>query len=198
MSAASILVCLLALAPAHLFAQGPEEANPLPVRSTTRWGADLIAEGCRKSLTFRGLVNRLRKTMVIVYVQPVRELSGFMRGATTFLGLNGAYRYIRLSVGTAAARKQVIALVAHELQHASEIAAAPEVTDDASLALLYERIGDHTPDGFDTQAARDTGLLVWKELWTHPSAFAAPAEPGPRGSTAGSALQPDTAQRREP
>ncbi len=160
----------LALVVSMLAGSGPllaqeAESNASPVRANSTWGQGLIAEGCRTSPSFLHLVEALRKTMLIVYVEPVHDLPGLVRAATTFLGRSGPYRYLRVSIGTAVTRKRQIALVAHELQHATEIAQAPEVVDAPSLASLYDRIGDRNRDGYDSGAARDMGDRVWLELW---------------------------------
>ncbi len=160
------LVCFCLLS-ARVYAAGdPPIENIKPVRSTTRWGEGLLAEGCKKSTSFRRLVQTLHRTAVIVYVEPVREMGGLMRASTSIAGVGGPFRYLRVSLGMAATRKKLIALIAHELQHATEIAAAPEVVDDATMAEYYRRIGDRNLDGYDTAAARDMGDVVWSELWT--------------------------------
>ena len=57
---------------------------------------------------------------------------------------------------------ETIALIGHELRHALEVAASPDVRDQAGLTKLYKRIGE--PAGcahsFDTRAAQNTGRRV--------------------------------------
>ena len=67
-----------------------------------------------------------------------------------------------------------MSLLAHELQHAVEIADAPEVVDEASLKELYRRLGADSGPGafngsvwFETQGAIDTGRRVYSELVGH-------------------------------
>jgi hypothetical protein len=161
----AMTACLAAWAnPSATAAQDPL-VNPKPVRSTTKWGLELIAEGCQKSPSFRRLVDRLQQSNLIVYVEPVRELQGVMVGATEFAGVNGLFRYLRVSIGIRDTRKKLIALMGHELQHATEIGEAPEVVDTTSLQALYRRIGHESPDGYDTSAAREMGTAVLAELW---------------------------------
>lgn len=140
-------------------------SNPNPVRSSTAWGLDIIAEGCARSPSFRSIVDRLRQTNLVVYVEPARHLPGFMIGATEFVGVNGDFRYVRVSIRLGSSKKNVIALLGHELQHALEIGLAPEVVDQATLEALYRRIGDRSVDGVDSAAARATGDRVYEELW---------------------------------
>lgn len=171
LAALAAFVCPFALASACLLAVASPAAaedlfhNPKPVRSSTGWGEQLIAEGCLKSPSFRALVARLEQSNVIVYVQPAWSLRGVMAGMTELVGQQGDYRYIRISIALRAARKQLIAMIGHELQHAAEIAGAPDVVDAASLEAYYRRAGEPSVDGYDTKAARDMGDVVYDELW---------------------------------
>jgi len=160
--AAWYLVGVAAGAPAHGFPR-PDAAvltNPKPVRSTMTWGLSLIAEGCQRSASFRALVERLRATNLIIYVEPAVQLPGVTIGITQLLGVNGEFRYLRVSIDANATRKELIALVGHELQHAVEIGGAPEVVDQATLQALFRRIGHESVDGYDTDAARAIGEVT--------------------------------------
>ena len=58
-----------------------------------------------------------------------------------------------------------IGLLAHELQHAVELADAPEVRDDEGVRQLYRRIGSASdPDHFETAAARRIERAVRMEV----------------------------------
>ena len=58
-----------------------------------------------------------------------------------------------------------VPLLAHELQHALELAAAPDVRDQESCARLFARIGwPAGPQRFETEAARVTEGRVRREL----------------------------------
>jgi hypothetical protein len=60
----------------------------------------------------------------------------------------------------------MIALIAHELRHALEVAADRSVVNDLALVALYRRIGhiSHSTHAFDTEAAEKTGRQVRDEL----------------------------------
>jgi hypothetical protein len=63
---------------------------------------------------------------------------------------------------------EAIPWFAHELQHAIEVAQAPEVTDARSLAQLYRRIGWEGQAGrFESNRARAIGNLVRNQLAGH-------------------------------
>jgi hypothetical protein len=64
---------------------------------------------------------------------------------------------------------QQIAALGHELRHAVEIADAPSVVDDASLAAEYRRVGFpsravRSGNGYESRAAIDAAHRVWAEL----------------------------------
>jgi hypothetical protein len=126
----------------------------------------LIAEGFSRSSTFAGLVTALNRTDVIVYIEPVVTLPKDTMGRIAMLPLAGTNRYLRIQIRADLPRKDAIALIGHELQHALEIAEAPEVRNDAGMVKLYERIGYAGTGGhnYDTGAAQDTGRRVRREL----------------------------------
>ena len=48
-------------------------------------------------------------------------------------------RYLRIQISAAPRGVELIALIGHELQHALEVAASPDVRDEQSLITLYQR-----------------------------------------------------------
>ena len=87
-------------------------------------------------------------------------------GRLAMMPMTGNFRYLRIQIRSDLSRREAIALIGHELQHALEIADATEVRDTTSLIGLYQRIG-HPSNGdhaYDTDAAQDTGRIVMREL----------------------------------
>jgi hypothetical protein len=127
----------------------------------------LLAEGLHRSRTFASLMTAISRTDVIVYVEAVMTLPKDTMGRLAMLpSAEGAFRYLRVQIRADLSRRDAIALIAHELRHALEIASAAEVRDSTALIRLYERIG-HSSIGehaYDTEAARDTGRVVKREL----------------------------------
>jgi hypothetical protein len=122
-------------------------------------------------------VSAIADARLVVYVErATQQLGGAMIGVTEFLGTSGGYRYLRVRVDDRTSRKHVIALVGHELQHAREIGEDPTVIDQAGVEALYRRIGDLSVDGYDSEAARAMGAIVFAELWAAPSSSASPAQ----------------------
>jgi len=136
------------------------------VRATDARLHSMLAEGLNRSRTFASLVTALNRTDVIVYIETMMVLPTNTMGQLTMMPLANGYRYLRVRIRADLTRREAIALIGHELQHAMEIAGATEVRDSASLIRLYERIG-HSSNGehaYDTDAAEDTGRVVRREL----------------------------------
>lgn len=131
--------------------------------------APLIADGRRMSPTFRELAERLQRTDVVAYLRLVDADEPGSTGRICFLSAAGHRRYLVIKIRRGLPPRGFIALVGHELRHALEIADAPQVRDQASMARLYERIGLDlgVHDGrrcFDTGAAVAAGRRVLEEL----------------------------------
>jgi hypothetical protein len=125
----------------------------------------LIDELLARSATARTLAAEIESRDVIVYVQMTRTLARG-RAVTGFVTAAGGTRYIRITLGAVPNRDDLAALLAHELQHAGEIARSPNVKDDAGVRRLYQAIGEErgAGDAFETAAARDVGARVRTEL----------------------------------
>ena len=122
---------------------------------------DLLA----RSETARALAADLEARDAIVYVVMKRILPG-RRAVTQFVTASHGVRYIRITLGPVAHRDDLAALLAHELQHANEIASAPAVIDSAGVRRLYRAIGEERPatSSFETAAAQTVGARVRAEL----------------------------------
>ena len=137
------------------------------VRTTDAIFQKLFGIGLNRSPTLHLLMARLETTDVIVYVEPVSTLPATLAGRLLLAPDNGTQRYLRIQIAVGAPPNDTIALIAHELRHALEVADAPEVHNEATLIALYERIGDHSHTGvhqYDTVAARAMGSRVQHEL----------------------------------
>jgi hypothetical protein len=151
------------MTPAVPFVQGGH------VRTNDPDVRDLIAGGVQRSSIFRDLVARLGVSDVIVYIENDCSMPAFLFGRTNFMSSGGGMRYVMIGIACARVDRERVAILAHELQHAIEIAGSPSIVDQDSLAAQYRRIGfmsdGFTPGkGYDTRAAIDTGRRVWLEL----------------------------------
>jgi hypothetical protein len=144
------------------------------VRSSDAGILALINSGLARSGTFRQLVDTLNESDVIVYVEPqaTRESRQIQRELLDAYLIHhvvnqGGYRYLRVVLGARGAERRLIAVLAHELQHAVEIARAPEVRDDAKLEDFFSRSSlsfGCTGTCYETQDAKDLQRRVSEEL----------------------------------
>lgn len=126
----------------------------------------MLAYGATRSRTFADLVWQVHRSDVIVYVESSFALPHGTKGRMLLQNAGGRTRYVRVQVQASLHRDDMIAVIAHELRHALEVAADSSVVDDATLMALYRRIG-HVTTGtknFDTDAAVMIGRQVRNEL----------------------------------
>ena len=149
-----------------------QSASAVPhVRSTDAAMLETLREGSRRSETFKALVDHLDRSSTIVYVE--RGICGFGRWAACVphaVTLAAGNRYLRVLVDERRVGADVIALIAHELQHAWEIAQASNIRSGDDISALFRRIGRSPscprglPDCFETSAALSIGDATLKEL----------------------------------
>jgi hypothetical protein len=146
----------------HLALASPDRR----VRTTDARITSALFEGVRRSRTFADLVTAVQRSNVIAYIEFAHQLPPLVEGRLALVSKGAGQRYIRIQVRSMLPRDMLISTIAHELQHAIEIAEAPGVRDDASMKQLYHRIGVGRSDvqGFDTDAARLAGARVRREL----------------------------------
>jgi len=155
-----------------LTAQTLNEGTHKHIRTTDQRLLRLLHEGVRGSQTFRRLVDRIRQSDVIVYL----ECGGGVRsadGRLTFISSVAGFRYVHIRVVRLASADVQIALIGHELRHAVEIADAPAIVDGESLAREYERIGflnarQLAGTSYDSDAAVEAGYQVLRDLTGRP------------------------------
>ena len=165
------LTGFLYLASAPLAAVDLRQSCATQVRTANPAVARLLAEGIARSPTFADVVSRLERSNLRVYVErgrcPGQEAGGCVvsRGAVRY------DRYVRILVDERRLghSNRQISVIAHELQHALEVAEAPEVNDAASLVDLFRRIGYVKAESgrgiaYETKAARGVGDRVAEEL----------------------------------
>jgi hypothetical protein len=130
----------------------------------------LVAEGLRLSPTLRALVDRLNDSDVIVFITCERDPAARSAGRLNFMTAAGGVRYVVVRLKQGLPRPRAIAMLAHELQHAAEVADDASIVDEQSMEQAYERLGHRKWKGgsatFDTRAAVDTGYRVLEEVTT--------------------------------
>ena len=131
----------------------------------------LAEQGLARSATLRALVAQLERAHVIVYARISDRLATGIGGRTRLIGAGDGWRFIQIDIDDRWPKADVLSMLGHELQHAVEIADAPEVIDEESLLALYERIGvfKDTRTGpnrtaLETSAAIEIERRVFSEL----------------------------------
>jgi hypothetical protein len=156
------------------------------VRSTDATIGAVLAEGLHHSDVVRRLVEVIDASNVIVYL----ARGDCPRPAIACLMMAGGgpdFRYIRINfilpVGLGKAggwyTRELAVAIAHELQHAAEIAAWPEVIDGPTLQAAYARRRlDRGASHLDTEAAVDAGDERRAELMRERRRASAPCSGG--------------------
>jgi hypothetical protein len=168
-----LLVLVSALASAVTWPVAAATDGPARVRSTDGPTLELIKEGTERSAMFRTLVDAIEHSNGIVYVEPGFCAFGHLNGCVLpFIAPTHGQRYMRILVTpdrNRVSHDQLLAIIAHELQHAREVIDHTEVVDVATMERMYRRIG--TPltgglSGYETSEARAAGEAVLQELST--------------------------------
>jgi hypothetical protein len=112
------------------------------VRTTEPEIHALIDKATERSATFRSLTAALNDSDVIVYIETSVTRAARLRGHLVHrIVAEGTHRYVRMRVNPNGAEEQRIGVIAHELQHALEIAQAPQVGRSETVEGLFANIG---------------------------------------------------------
>jgi hypothetical protein len=162
-----IALVLLALPVVDVAAAGTPQPAWMHTRPLTPGATALLSDAARRSVMVRTLLETLEQTDVVVYV------SDSMAGSEeeppaylTFLSRGGGIRRLLVRIAPSwSPPAEAIPPLGHELQHALEVARAPEVQNASTMAQLYRRIGWEGRTGrFETDRARAVGVLVRNQL----------------------------------
>jgi len=129
----------------------------------------LLQEGVDRSATFRGVVAILNASDVIVHIESSFQMRrGFNGYLLHRLGVGGDYRYLLITVNPYLHNDRLISVMAHELQHAVEVAESSGTRSDKSLSALFKRLDSGRCTGSrgctETEAAVRTETRVLAEL----------------------------------
>ena len=135
----------------------------------------LIADALSQSDTFRNLVARLDAEPIRVFVRCEPFLArGVSAAGLNFVASAPGVRYVGVFIRCGMPSRVQLPLIAHELQHALEVAGSPDIVDAASLAAHYQGVGFETfNDGhqraWETDAARAVQYRVEQEVFNAPA-----------------------------
>lgn len=139
-------------------------ADPLySVRPVDPLSSETLNVAISRSAVARSLIETLETSNVIVHIVSARDLPAGIGGTTRFVVNRGGFRYLRITIGAQLPPNLRAAILAHELQHACEVAEST-AGDSAAVEKLYERRGTRDGNYFETQAARHVEEAVLVEL----------------------------------
>lgn len=128
----------------------------------------LLATGLTRSATFRKLVDTLDRSDVVVFIQPKMAHDALGAYLTHRVIAAGPVRYLFVALNVEGDSVRLIPLLAHELQHAVEVAQDPRVRDERSLDGLFDRLnfafGCNGTMCTETKAAVEVEAVVKSEL----------------------------------
>ena len=143
-------------------------ADPVPaprVRVRSRALESLFTTALDRSPTFHALVRELETSDLIVYIDRDLRLHPSIHGAITFAGAGEGVRVLNVWLNPRYTSQQMMATLGHELQHAVEVARAPQVRTGEAFSRHYRHIGVRgVSDRWDTREARHAGRVVAREL----------------------------------
>ncbi len=129
--------------------------------------ASLLRDAIELSPGVNRLLRELGRSDVVVYVTNLKAGDRVgPRSYMSFLALDANRRYLLVRIDHwSVSPAERIALLGHELQHALEVAEAPEVRDAETMAGMFRRIGSEVAfNTFETRGAREVAHLIRREL----------------------------------
>jgi hypothetical protein len=162
------MLAALLLTTAVVAERAPQATHDRHVRPMSDLAHVIVDDAVARSPTIRHLVDVIEHSDAIVYVN--FEYHTPALGVTQMLTATPYARFISIAIDITLPADRREEILGHELQHATEIIAAPEVKDDAGMQALFRKIGWGLRDReFETAAAMETEMRVRKDLNGVPS-----------------------------
>jgi hypothetical protein len=144
------------------------------LRPETSQLRSLTTRAAGRSPIVRELIDRLDQSSVIVYLRHRVFGPVTVDGQIGLLSASSTHRFLVIQLACDRSELTQMATLAHELQHALEIAGEPSVVDIPTLMRFYTRVGSALqPIGvtmtFETRAAADIGARARHELLASPT-----------------------------
>jgi hypothetical protein len=166
---ATIMLAIIVTALAHV-TTSPDDVH---VRFNNDRIREVVQLTLSRSPTFRQLVAAIELSDVIVYIDEGRCREGTLLACLHVLSTPGGRR-LMIHLDPRQPLMSVAGQLAHELQHAAEIANDASAADEPSVRKLYERIGfqncpRYGPECWETRTAQNTEASVLKEMSAGPA-----------------------------
>jgi hypothetical protein len=121
----------------------------------------LVLAGYARSATFGALVDELQRSNAIVVIQFGLCANGRIRSCVSNVDGDARQRHIRIKVNTRTTDDRLIATIAHELHHATEITREPGAFNAEQTLALYRRIANgKCREGLSDACETDAALAV--------------------------------------
>jgi hypothetical protein len=133
------------------------------VRSENPRIARLVATATERSATFRDEMKRIESTNGVIYIHPGDCGRGGLACLVLKVTLAGPYRVLRVNLDMRRNDCDLIGAIGHELWHAIEALADPDVTTDSRLFFFFHQLGPTERGTFETAAAIRKGRDVFYE-----------------------------------
>ena len=136
------------------------------LRPASTFVAGVIEEGICRSATLRSMVATLQTTDLIVYVTMAPLSDRRVGGGLQYVGVTATDRVLRIVLRFSLDRTARMAMLGHELQHAIEVASAPEIRSQKTLEDYYRAHGvpGATESTYETDAAHRMEFRVREEV----------------------------------
>ena len=162
-----VVAFVLVMSPRLVFSTSWREQ--LRLRTGNPAIAQLIARADEQSITFHNLLEDMARTDGLVYVETGVCGHGVRACMLHSIIRSGPFRLLRILIDrdyTKSADAPLARVIAHELQHALEVLAHPEVVDLDSMLAMYARIGRplNGRGGYETSEAHAVQDGVASEL----------------------------------
>jgi hypothetical protein len=142
------------------------DSLPSRVRAVDAWAQESLERALAGSALVRALLLELEHSDLIVHVDSSTRIGIGLGGMSRLAGDTGGARYARITLYRDLAPDVRAATLAHELQHAVELAHSNARTH-TDVQQLFERIGyrqDAKRMLYETTAAQKAGARAWTEL----------------------------------
>jgi hypothetical protein len=124
----------------------------------------IINEATARSMTFRGLVDRINSSDGIVYVSEGQCKHGVRACLSNAMTIAGPNRVLRILVDPRMVDRELMGSIGHELQHAVEVLSQPTIRSSSQITLFYLNTVGLSGGRFETHAAIEAGNAVRSEL----------------------------------
>jgi hypothetical protein len=187
-AATATIVVVLAGFSSSLTAAGQDSLRSSQLRTGNAQIIEAFRLAYAGSATFRSLVETIESSKNVVYLEAEGPGPAPFQSSLHLVHGNGPVRYWRIRLSVREPRR-LVAQLAHELQHVTEVVGRPDVVDARSLSALYAQIGYRSCDWqvgecWETLQAKKIAELVVQETKTFRTAKAA------AGHDEGASLQP--------